>query len=302
MVREEMLHVAGTAPYPAPAYEFQSMLERLQRSIQQVKLADAELARDKAGRRGKGKLWARVVDFFCDTLAEETLSAAERHYQFVREDVRRSMTDWLLLRSEALLGSDTSARQQLSQLRRRQVELNNRVQIVEKLENAGAKALNDLDKAISACNSASNMEFFDLLSKNKGISLLSSLETSEASNAIRQARLSVEAFAKLAPKRGLASDLSVVDDTVDLVVDLAIDLPFDILSWFNMDALDTAENRCKQIRDSLKKSLKPVHDALHTTRHAHSLASQRIAELLQPYRKQAYQELPEMLRPLSPNP
>lgn len=302
MKRDETQAPADNSASPTQPDAVQSLLDQLRTAFLRLENAQAYVAADQAQRQAQRGLWARVVNFFTESPADGELLSAHALYQRTEEDVRSAMLAWLQRQAEVLLAQDADARDALEQQMQRQASLDRRVNTFSDLVASGRRAVNDLERAASACKSASSMEMLDFASKNKGISVMSTVRTNEASRAIRQASNSIQAFTALAPKRGTTAQLHDVDDTLDLIVDLVVDVPVDIFSWLNMRALDQAARKCREVHFALSKAVEDLEQAHKSAIQAQALGSQRILDLMRPFRLQAYADLPEQLRVLAPNP
>lgn len=141
----------------------------------------------------------------------------------------------------------------------------------------GNTCLSKIDDAISAAQSAQNMEMLDMVSDNNGISLLSSMNTSSANDAAntaqRAAKKYIEAVNALKVKLDAqAVEVRNVDDTVDLVMDLVFDFGFDFMSAVNMFALSDLKSdlgqlrgQIAQIRDGFNSEYEEVKSDLEKT-------------------------------------
>ncbi len=115
-----------------------------------------------------------------------------------------------------------------------------------------------IDDALSEISDAEMMETVDLFTKNKGISLLSTLENSEAEDAANDVKDAIPAYqAKLneydawldkKPLQGLAE--IDIGDGIDLIFDLAFD-GFDFMSIFTLSSLSDAEDQLNELRDKV---------------------------------------------------
>lgn len=120
------------------------------------------------------------------------------------------------------------------------------------------KVQEEISEALDAVSSASTMETIDAFSKNKAISVMSSLSTSSAQGEIEDIKPSLKRLENkletLAEKNEVFMKEVKVSDFADLMVDLAFDFSFDFLSIMNMFALSRASDDL----EDLAKKLKPL--------------------------------------------
>lgn len=133
-----------------------------------------------------------------------------------------------------------------------------------KMKDAIDVFLEKIDSALSEIGDAQGMETLDLLSSNKGISVLSYMENSEASDAIDEVRAAAETFQKavaayddfLESYRSPRIEAEI-GDGIDLALDFALD-GFDFMSIFTLSALGDAEDELGGIREKANEFKKVV--------------------------------------------
>lgn len=130
--------------------------------------------------------------------------------------------------------------------------------------------MNEIDEAQSAVSSAQTMEVVDMFSKNKGISVLSSISNSSASGEIRDINPAINSLKSQLEKLSesqpqLAKEIEV-SDTLDLITDLAFDFSFDFMSVFSYMKLSSAGSDLS----SLEESLKPLGEKIKSTYNQHT--------------------------------
>lgn len=148
--------------------------------------------------------------------------------------------------------------------------INERVQLVTDLYNtihkakkAGDNVLTEINEALSAIDSASTMETIDMFTSNKGISLLSSMSTSDAKSEVDDVFPAIEKFKKeLEYTRVKVSEVQLDSTwaTLDLIFDIA-DIGFmDIFSSFMvLDSLNNAENKLKEVEKTIRTVMETVN-------------------------------------------
>lgn len=157
-------------------------------------------------------------------------------------------------------------------------------------------AYRKLQAAASDCSSASSTEFLDLLSKNKGISILSTISTDSAASSIRSANQAVRALEAALPKRAVESNIAQPSDMLDLIVDLTFEPAFDILSWFTMSKLNDAEQECRRVANvlaPLRTRLQAIHAAAASK---HSTEALHLKSIEAPYLANATQQVPASIK------
>lgn len=259
--------------------------------------AEADVVLDKASRQGR--LLALAADFLFTTDAERKRDQAKEALAELTASSKTTVIEWVEERVEATATSDASAGPALADARARQADLNRRYRTVHNAMEKGWVALRTLKDAKSACSSASTTEAFDLLSKSKAVSVLSSMSTSDANESLKKAQTAVTAFRELFPAAGEAP-ADQVDDTLDLILDFTLELPFDFTSWANMSSLDTAAANCARAIERIECAMRPLCAEDAELSKQRTLCAREIAAILVPFRFAARAELPTLLRELAP--
>jgi len=148
--------------------------------------------------------------------------------------------------------------------------INERVQLatdvyntIHKAKKAGDNVLTEIDEALSAIDSASTMETIDMFTNNKGISLLSSMSTSDAKSQVDDVSPAIEKFKKELEYTYLKVNEVQLDSTwatLDLIFDMA-DVGFmDVFSSFMvLDSLNNTESKLKDVQKTIKKVMETVN-------------------------------------------
>ncbi|EGQ7672252.1 hypothetical protein IZS59_001865 [Vibrio cholerae] len=135
----------------------------------------------------------------------------------------------------------------------------------KRLVDMGQKALREISEASSSVSSAQSMEVLDLVTDNKGISVMSSMSNSSASSEINDAKRAVKAFANaLGEHRDIVGSLhhSMATEFIDLGMDFAgLNDGFDFGSVFSLfslssasSSLDKVESRVESLMPDLKRA------------------------------------------------
>ncbi|HHM8582849.1 TPA: hypothetical protein ACRL2B_004473 [Pseudomonas aeruginosa] len=227
----------------------QEWADKIAAASRELDTAQQALQRDKQQR--EASLRAKFVDWLTTTPAEQAVEDARVQLAQVQGEARKFAEQWIVSEARAqLLATPADAQRHSTQMRRVE-SARSRQDRVRPLLRLAETARNKLNEACSACDSASTMEMFDLVSSNKGVALLSTVSTSSAGDAVRSAGNAVKALADAMPKRSEAVALDAPDDLLDLVVDLTLAPAFDVLSWFNMGRLSDAASQCRQASEKL---------------------------------------------------
>lgn len=124
----------------------------------------------------------------------------------------------------------------------------------------------EVRSAISKCEAASGMETIDAFSNNKGISLMSYMETSDASNAIQSAKRSLDRLQRELQDTPLLhdyiSDGLRFDNNIGLALDMIGGMGGMFMSLSNKRDLDRAANQLRDVSQDLGK----VGDTLDSSR------------------------------------
>lgn len=132
----------------------------------------------------------------------------------------------------------------------------------ETAKNKYNKVIYEIDQALDAIDSAQAMETMDLFTKNKGISIMSSMSNSSASSEVEDIKPAIRDLENYLKELKLKEETifkSVdISDMSDLMVDMFLDWDFDIMSFFTLSKLSNAEDKIKD----LKRNLRPLGQTL----------------------------------------
>lgn len=129
----------------------------------------------------------------------------------------------------------------------------------QELKEAVDEFLGKIATAKKEIDEAQGMEAFDLVTKNKGISIMSSIENGQAKAAVKEVKRAAPAFeeaVKTYNNRIKEIDLSNISsnfgDGVDLIFDFVFD-GFDFMSLFTLSALDSSEKKLLKARGKVEE-------------------------------------------------
>jgi hypothetical protein len=136
------------------------------------------------------------------------------------------------------------------------------------LKKTVAGYLEKIDAALEEVREAHGIETMDLFSKNKGLAILSHIETAEARDAIAVVRATGPDFQKFLEEyndsvkgwKAPALDAEI-GDSLDLTFDLLLD-GFDFMSVFALSKLNDAEHELQQLRAEVLK-IEAAADSRH---------------------------------------
>jgi hypothetical protein len=291
------------APHPdIPLGEmsFAQLAEALRAADQRVQRARTIRARDKERRKHSVLLW--LVDAVFITRYEAALNAATKHHKELETHARGCARAWVQQRTCVLATATPELAEQHRQLAGAVDAATQQANLTQKWVRRASAARDAMLAAKRCCQSASTTEFFDAISKNKAVSFMSWSETSGASRAVDKAKRAVDALRRSLPARGqplgLDTRIHVPDAFFALVVDILVSPTFDLVSWWNMSALDGAARKCDRAAEALAQF----------GRHARALADEAAAQLQTasaakaaheaPYSRAACGELPARLQTL----
>lgn len=248
---------------------------------------------------GPRSVWARLKDWVSDTPSELAIAETTQALEQSCKEARRTTVTWLDGQQEAWLASSG-----MEQPRALKTSLDHRQARLDKFSNLHSlsrQALSALDTAAERCSSASTMETIDMISSNKGLSLLSTIETGEASDDVETAKRAVTRLQKALKRTEQDPELmDVGSDLPDLAIDMMFDVGLDVLSFFNMLALDESEQSCRDAYDKLK----PLHERLEQLKTTASSATDRartdFESVRRPMLEQWLQQVPQPLVALLP--
>lgn len=253
--------------------------------------ADALRKLDADKLRRKGSFWAKLRDWLGTTPAEAEVMQVQTLLAEVKERGRAAACRWMLSEARALL--DAAGEGDSYAVQKRRLECAQaRAERVRRWRDLACTAKWRVSEAQEACSSASSMEMFDLLSKSKMISAVSSFSTSAAADALREADRALKSLSEALPKQQREDALGEVDDAIDLIVDLAIAPGLDVLSWFNMGKLNDAAEKCAEVQDQLRTLLKRLDDVENQVRSRVEQEADALHEIARPFLAQAAAKVP----------
>lgn len=154
----------------------------------------------------------------------------------------------------------------------------------------------EVDEAADACRSASSMEMMDAFSKNKGVSIMSHIETDEAAQELREAchalkKLKAQLAAAPELEGGIAGDIES-DNDFDFIMDMINYTMGNFTSISNMGKLDNAADNMDdmlqqlgRVEEKLERDLRGVSHAAITIACKSDAAAQKLMDSLQPHLK-----------------
>ncbi|HDS1721464.1 hypothetical protein NPS53_08145 [Pseudomonas putida] len=264
-------------------------------------LATAQQAVREDKARRKISRWARLVDWLFNTRVEVQLAEAHGRLSRAKSNGNQAARQWMVEAAKHELAGNPSDSQCHAEQANRVSSTHKRCQKLGHWFQLADSAHSFLESAADACRSASSMEFLDLVTKNKGIDMLSSWETDSAARSIRSANDAVRALAAALPKRSASSDIDQPSDLLDLMVDLTFEPAFDILSWFNMSKLNDAERDCRRVAEQVAPLKEQLRVAYSEATSKHRTEVQKLTSIEAPYLAKAAARVPDLIRCSPPN-
>lgn len=235
--------------------------------------------------------WRNRQDMASILTALEGYNSDLRHQQNGRDRLKKKLLSQVIEKamSECPMAGD---------LVRVQAQLDAATQLDQsnkRLAELGERALRDVGRASSSVSSAQTMETLDLFTDNKGISMVSFMSNSSASDDIDQTRRSIRRFVDaIGEHRGLASSLqhSMTPELIDLAMDFSgLNDGFDIGSALSLLHLASASSSL----DGVEYQLKDMVSALTRTASGSAAECRRISNQLLDMKWQACQPAYESL-------
>ena len=240
-------------------------------------------------------LMDRLRDAFVTTDDEARCRQARWTKEGARVALSTMVPDLHVKRTDELLAADADATRKTRDLKRD-------LEPLEKVETAarglyaiGAQAVHALDRAISELETASTYETMDLVSSNKGIALMSSMQNSSASSAVQDASAAITRLS-VAVREDIPTELRLPHDTVDLILDMGLDSAFDFMSIFALQKIGEAKRGCEAARGRVAVVERRLAEALARETADADVVRRRIAEVRAPFHAQALGELPPTAR------
>ncbi|EBX6017808.1 hypothetical protein EVG59_07025 [Salmonella enterica subsp. enterica serovar Dortmund] len=258
-----------------------------------LEVAEQVLKQDKAQRQSSMR--GLFVDWLTTTPAERGVEDKRYILERLTKEGREAASQWVLNTTRTLLRESPDAIRYEEHQRRLHTgrEWANRFQNLLILAES---AQYQLQNAESACSSASTVELLDLLSKNKGISVWSHIEASNAKTAIEDAATAIKKLSEAMPGSMPVTGLDKPDDLLDLFVDLTISPTLDVLSWFNMETLTNIKNQCHHAMNNLYLLLSQLNKSKAEVRNYLDAEERVLRAIETPYLDAAMAQVPVVIR------
>lgn len=275
-------------------HEIQTWADLIATATGDLSRAQQALRDDK--NRRQSSLRGRFVDWLTSTPAEKDVEDKTERLAAISANASKAAQQWIVTEARAGLQSSTEDTRRHSEQSQRIENARKRQDRARRLLDLARTADEKLGEARSDCESASTTELLDLVSTNKALSILSTFETSDAADSVKEATAALKALKEALPKRAEATEFDMPDDLLDLVVDLAIAPVFDILSFFNMQRLDKAAEQCREASEKLAPLLARLQK-LHDETAARVTAEQTALRAIEaPYLQAAAALVPPSIR------
>lgn len=167
---------------------------------------------------------------------------------------------------------------------------------VEKVKSAGERALSKISSAISSVDSASNMESLDMVTSNKGISLMSHSANSTASSDIASAKYAIEDFKE--KSNDLKSFFSAHQEMghleqFDFISDLFFENSFSdmVFGMMILGQLSSARSSLVRAFDSVESSLEHIEPRYQQIKEQKNNTRDRLEGFIESFEVQARKEL-----------
>lgn len=246
-------------------------------------------------------LFSRIYEWFLSpktTPAQVALCDAETSFKVAKVSAYRAAQQWVRLCAEYRLADNAVDTQQCQRLQASLDNAQKRKETLRRLQELADTARRCFRKALADSKSASDMELFDLVSTNTGISILSTMETEDAASSLRQAKKSLHDLAEAMPKRSSHQEIEIPDDWLDLAFDFCFEPFFDFLSWSNMEKLDSAASKCEQVIDAIEPLLSKLNNTIQCLSAKIDNDTAAIKAIEKTYVEAAIADLPLKLRDL----
>jgi len=233
------------------------------------------------------------ISYFLDSSEIEskirkTKQKLERHQGQVKAD----LIQFIKGAGEVSIASNPDAKLKQENLLKQEKEQRQAHSVASDLCAKGVDAISAINAALSSISDAEDMEVLDMVSSNKGIAALSTMNNYDASNDIAEAQDAINEFKDAL---GKVKDHDNLPEAVDFVFDMLFDDMFlDLVGGFfvlsalseSKDSLNEAFNKIEPIAEKLKNKehelgndLKQVQSELllHKRSHWHALTPQMSA-------------------------
>ncbi|MFM5362272.1 hypothetical protein ACET98_14385 [Aeromonas veronii] len=274
--------------------EYQDKIAAIAGEVEQKGTAYAALCQhiEQSGFWGRLKTYFRNRNEMTSILtALERCNRSLRHQQNSREQLKTNLLSLVIQKAvnEHPMAVD------LIRVQAQLDEMTRMEQDHKRLAELGERALRDVGRAAASVSSAQTMETLDLFTKDKGISMLSSISNNSANDGIHQAKQSVRRFVDaIGEHQGLVSSLnhSMSAELFDLGMDFSgLNDGVDIGSVLSLANLASASSSLK----SLEYQLKDIVTALNQTASSSEAECRLIHEQFLDMKRQACLPVYEML-------
>lgn len=198
--------------------------------------------------------------FYCSKLEAE-ISKAESRLAQVPSRQKNALKELVLNAARNAMTTSEAA----GELHTLEVKHKSLLQLrdsVKSIKAYGDRTLQSIQNAIDKIDSAQGMETLDMFTDNKTLSLLSSIENSSASDAVSDARRSINSFLahiKEHQNRVTQPEFSITIEMIDLAFDFSFGGMYDMIgSVMSSIALDHAEQRLREAYEDVQDIVSPI--------------------------------------------
>ena len=238
-----------------------------------------------------------MVDFFSDTPAERAVNEAKARAATIARQAERKACEYVEQAAQAAAKASDDAQEYAEAITAKEAaaERHHRAQSWHQLVRGTQEAFED---AASKCRSASSSEMLDTFTKSKAISLMSTLDTSDARASVQHAVRKFNQLKKALPKRADHPEIEMPDDTLDLVLDFTFNFGFDVTSICNMFELDRAASKCNDAAMSLDTLRRRTAALEKASAERLQKAKAKVWQIEKRFRRNEWDRLPAALRDL----
>lgn len=257
-------------------------------------------ALDKARR--KPSLTLRLVSVFSRERSAEKL-AAKRCKEITTLAHQRARA-WMQRRTRELATATPALAEHYNQLAAALDQAAHQEQLAREWVRLSKAAHTAMLDAKRCCKAASRTEFWELLTKNSVLDVMSTIEMRSARQAVKKASRAVGDLRSALPPNAtlnVNTNIRVPSGFADLIADLTGVPPIDFVSVMNIRALNEAARRCDRAAALLARAAQHANEAASATRAATLSATAAQADYEGPFAVVAFMEVPSRLRSLLEN-
>jgi hypothetical protein len=248
---------ASQLPEIEATHPLSDMAQAYKSSLESLESANVAVREDKKGR----SIMAKVYDLIAKTPAEKAFNAAKENHELISAEALSTINAWVDNGVvDTLRSSDPDKAEEWLALADKLVTVGNISYQSDLAVKLGDFTMYSIRAAISSINSAIGGEVMDMLTKNRGVSYLSSEGTAQAKTKVGEALKNASLFVRYYNNNLVIEDINI-SGTLDFGMNMIGLDSSSIYSAFDAISLDTARVKLRSLEEQLEGPFQAAQSA-----------------------------------------